>query len=116
MVVARPSRSAYNGHLTSILVVDQDIEFAELIRDGLRDRKYAAEAVHSARDALAYLDRNPVDIVVAHVHLSEVSGLELVSRLRERQSEVLGIVVTSQGSLETAVQAIRAGAYDFIAK
>ena len=102
--------------MTSILVVDHDIEFAELIRDGLRERKYAAEAVHSAKDAIAYLERNPVDIVVAHVHLRHVSGLELVSRLRDRQSEVLGIVVTSQGSLETAVEAIRAGAYDFISK
>jgi two-component system response regulator HydG len=70
----------------------------------------------SAREAIAYLDSNPVDIVVAHVHLREISGLELVSRLRDRQSEVLGIVVTSQGSLETAVEAIRAGAYDFISK
>jgi two-component system response regulator HydG len=102
--------------LTSILVVDHDIEFVELIRDGLRDRGYAAEAVHSAKDAIAYLDRNRVDIVVAHVHLRHVSGLELVSRLRDRQSEVLGIVVTSQGSLETAVDAIRAGAYDFLSK
>ena len=99
-----------------ILIVDQDIEFAELIRDGLRDRKYVAEAVHSARDALGYLERNPVDIVVAHVHLSEVSGLELVSRLRDRQSETLGIVVTSHGSMETAIRAIRAGAYDYISK
>jgi two-component system response regulator HydG len=102
--------------LTSILVVDQDVEFAELVRDALRDRKYAAESVHSAKAALSFLERNAVDIVVAHVHLSEVSGLELVARLRDRQSEVLGIVVTSQGSLETAVDAIRAGAYDFISK
>jgi two-component system response regulator HydG len=107
---------AYKGCLTTILVVDQDIAFADLVRDGLRDRKYAAEAVHSAKAALSYLERTPVDIVVAHVHLSEVSGLELVSRLRDRQSEVLGIVVTSHGSMETAVDAIRAGAYDFIAK
>ena len=102
--------------MISILVVDHDIEFAELIRDGLRDRKYAVAAVHSAEAAFAYLERNPVDIVVAHVHLRHVSGLELVARLRDRQSEVLGIVITSQGSLDLAVEAIRAGAYDFISK
>jgi two-component system response regulator HydG len=102
--------------LTSILVVDHDIDFAELIRDSLRDRKYAAEAVRSAKEALSYLEHNPVDIVIAHIHLREVSGLELVSRLRDRQPDVLGIVVTSQGSLETAVEAIRAGAYDVISK
>lgn len=91
--------------MTAILVVDHDIEFAELIRDWLRDRKYVAEAVQSAKDAVAHMDRNPVDIVVAHVHLRHVSGLELVSRLRDRQSEVLGIVVTSQGSLEPPLRA-----------
>jgi two-component system response regulator HydG len=102
--------------LTSILVVDQDVDFADLVQDGLRRGGYQADSVHSAQEALAYLERSSVDIVVAHVHLREVSGLELVSRLRDRQSEVLGIVVTSQGSMETAVEAIRAGAYDFISK
>jgi len=97
-------------------VVDQDVDFADLIREGLRGRGFQADSVHSANQALAYLERSPVDIVVAHVHLSEVSGLELVSRLRDRQSEVLGIVVTSHGSMETAVEAIRAGAYDFLSK
>ncbi len=108
--------AAYKGALTSILVVDQDIEFADLLRDGLRRRGYGAESVRSATEALAHLEKHPVDIVVAHVHLSEVSGLELVASLRDRQSEVLGIMVTSQGSLATAVEAIRAGAYDFISK
>jgi two-component system response regulator HydG len=107
---------AYSGFLTSILLVDQDVDFADLVQDGLRRRGYEANSVHSAKEALTHLDRRPVDIVVAHVHLSEVSGLELVSRLRDRQSEVLGILVTSQGSMETAVEAIRAGAYDFISK
>ena len=102
--------------MTSILVVDHDIEFAELICDGLRDRRYLVAAVHSAREAISYLEQHPVDIVVAHIHLREISGLELVASLRDRQSEVLGIVVTSHGSLETAVDAIRAGAYDFITK
>jgi DNA-binding NtrC family response regulator len=102
--------------LTSILVVDQDVDFADLVGDGLRRRGYLVASVRSAVEAMAHLERKPVDIVVAHVHLSEVSGLELVSRLRDRQSEVLGIVVTSQGSVESAVGAIRAGAYDFISK
>jgi DNA-binding NtrC family response regulator len=102
--------------LTSILVVDQDLEFAELIRDGLQDRGYTTAAVSSANAALDHLERNPVDIVVAHVHLRDISGLQLISRLRDRQSEVLGIMVTSQGNMETAIEAIRAGAYDFISK
>ena len=107
---------AYNRPLTSILVVDQDVDFADLLQDGLRRCGYDAKSLYSAPEALTYLDRHPVDIIVAHVHLREVSGLELVSRLRDRQSEVLGIVVTSHGSMETAVEAIRAGAYDFITK
>jgi two-component system, NtrC family, response regulator HydG len=102
--------------LTTILVVDRDLEFAELVRDGLRDRKYEANAVDSHKAALAYLDRNPVEIVVAHLHLRDASGLDLVARLRDRHTETLGIVVTSQGCLATAVEAIRAGAYDFICK
>jgi two-component system response regulator HydG len=102
--------------LTTILVVDRDLEFAELLRDGLREREYEAFAVDSHKDALAYLDRNPVDIVVAHLRLRDASGLDLVARLRDRDTETLGIVVTSQGCLETAIEAMRAGAYDFICK
>ncbi|MEJ7596384.1 MAG: sigma-54 dependent transcriptional regulator [Kofleriaceae bacterium] len=102
--------------MTCILVVDQDLEYAELIRDGLRERRYAVAATSSAKAALAYLAEHPVDILIAHVHLREVSGLQLVASLRDRHADTLGIVVTSQGNLETAVEAIRAGAYDFITK
>src|ERR1700759_4936780 len=96
----RPDPREYNGSLTSILLVDQDTDFADLVQEGLRRRGYEANSGHSAKEALAHLGRRAVDIVVAHVHLSEVSGLELVSLLRDRQSEVLGILVTSQGSME----------------
>jgi DNA-binding NtrC family response regulator len=102
--------------LTSIVVVDEDVDFADLISDGLRRLGYEAVSLSSAKQALAHLEHHAVDIVVAHVHLSEVSGLELVSRLRDRQTDALAIVVTSHGSFETAVEAIRAGAYDFISK
>ena len=100
----------------SILIVDADVDFAQLVRDGLRRRGYGAESVASATEAMELLTRLPFDIVVAHVHMEMVSGFELCAALRDRHTDVLGIAVTSRGNLDTAVAAIRAGACDFITK
>jgi two-component system response regulator HydG len=100
----------------SILIVDADLDFAQLVRDGLRRRGYEAEAVAAAADAIDLVRRLPFDIVVAHVHLEVMSGLALCEQLRDHHPGVLGIAVTSRGDLDTAVAAIRAGACDFITK
>ena len=100
----------------TILVVEDDIDVAGLMRDALRKHGFEADAVFSAADCLERLRTRPVDVVVTDVGMSGMSGIELCIELGKKHPEVLAIVVTGQGGLETAIAAIRAGAYDFITK
>ena len=100
----------------SILIVDHDVDGVAMLRAALRRRGYDVEAVGSGAEALGWLGAHQVDIVLAHLRMPGMSGAELCAALRGAHSEVLTIVVTGDGTLDGAIAAIRAGAYDYIAK
>jgi len=100
----------------SVLVVDDDVDTAQLLRDGLRRRGLSVNSVHSAADCLARLGTDAVDVVVTDIYMGDMTGLELCEQIRQRYPDVLSIVITGQSTLENAIGAIRAGAYDFILK
>jgi two-component system response regulator AtoC len=99
-----------------ILVVDDDADGAAMLRGSLRRRGYDLEVVRSGEEALAWLVGRQIDVVIAHLRMTGMSGLELCVALRERHSDIATIVVTGDGMLESAIAAIRAGAYDFVPK
>ncbi len=100
----------------TILIVDDEDDTAVLLRDSLRKRGFEVDSVNSAQQALDHLRTTPVDVVVTDVQMAGQSGIELCEELRQRYPDLLPIVLTGQGGLETAIAAIRAGAYDFITK
>ncbi|MEZ4365207.1 MAG: sigma-54 dependent transcriptional regulator [Kofleriaceae bacterium] len=100
-----------------VLVVDDEPEQGELLGDLLRRRGHQAEVVSSPTEALAVLAQHDIALVIADVHLGQgMTGLELCGKVRESWPDVPVIVVTGAGNLETAIGAIRAGAYDFVTK
>ncbi len=99
-----------------IIVVDDDHDTASMMRDALRRRGLDVVEAHSAMECLEHLALHPADVVVTDVLMPGMSGLELCQKLHELHPEVLAIVITGQSALDTAIGAIRAGAYDFIAK
>jgi two-component system response regulator HydG len=100
-----------------VLIVDDDTEICGLLTEGLARRGYAAEAVPGAQAALDLVKERDFDVVVADVQLVDgMNGIELCARLVEARPDVPVIVLTAHGNMETAVAAIRGGAYDFIAK
>jgi DNA-binding NtrC family response regulator len=100
----------------SVLLVDDAADSAHILRTSLRRRGYVVEAALSASEALAYLHGTPVDVVIAHLRMPGMSGLELCKALREEHPDLQTIVVTGQSSLDSAIEAIRAGAFDYITK
>ena len=107
---ARPNRTG------TILIVDDDRVSGSLLRDVLRDHGFTTEAVSSGQAALERLQGRPADLVLTDVHMPGMSGIDLCQELRERHPELLSIVLTGHGGLDTAIAAIRAGAYDYISK
>ena len=104
---------AVNG---TILIVDDDDDTAVLLRDSLRKRGFDVDSVNSAQQCLEHLRTDPADVVVTDVQMSGMSGIDLCQELRNRYPDLLPLVLTGQGGLDTAIAAIRAGAWDFITK
>ena len=99
-----------------VLIVDDDTSMCELLTDSLTQQGYETRWKGSAHDALAEIEQRAFDVVLTDINMKDMNGLELCQRATEAHPELPVIVITAFGSMETAVQAIRAGAYDFITK
>jgi two-component system response regulator HydG len=99
-----------------VLVVDDDPDMRGLIDAGLREVGIETRLCASAEEALATLPAEDFDVVVADFQMPGMNGLELCERIVAMRPDVPVVVVTAHGTVETAVGAIRAGAYDFVIK
>ncbi len=99
-----------------LLLVDDDRDLGETLSLGLRKRGNTVEWQPAAAPALEALAAGSFDAVVTDLHMRGSGGIDLCVRIAERWPDLPVLVLTAFGSLETAVQAIRAGAYDFISK
>ncbi|MEO7037564.1 MAG: sigma-54 dependent transcriptional regulator [Polyangiaceae bacterium] len=102
--------------MTGVLLVDDDRSLTETLQLGLSRRGYVVSTAASATEALNSLKSGEFDVVVTDLNMKGGSGIELCARIVEAHRELPVIVLTAFGSYETAVAAIRAGAYDFISK
>jgi two-component system response regulator HydG len=99
-----------------ILVVDDDRAMCEMLENALRRRGFEAVWRISAEEALRVLPTQDFDVVVTDLNMQGTSGLELCQQVVANRPDLPVVVVTAFGSLETAIGAIRAGAYDFVTK
>jgi two-component system response regulator HydG len=100
----------------NVLLVDDDRSLCEWVETALGKKGIGVTWRTSADEGLALLDAEDFSVVVADLNLRGMNGLELCERIVGSRPNTPVIVITAFGSLETAVLAIRAGAYDFIAK
>ncbi len=99
-----------------ILLVDDDRALCETLAIGLRKRDFAVTWKTSVEEALDTIDREDFDVVVTDLNMQGTSGLELCERVTAARRDLPVVVLTAFGNFESAVAAIRAGAYDFINK
>jgi two-component system response regulator AtoC len=99
-----------------VLVVDDEENIRVVLRTLLKKHNYQVEAAESAETALAQLERFDPDFVLADVRMSGMSGLELCSELKARSSLATVILMSAYGSVDLAIEAMKAGAYDYISK
>ena len=99
-----------------ILVVDDDQNMCELIEADMQRRGFHVSWYTSAEEALRILKDEEFDVVLTDMEMPGMNGIELCDRIVSNRPDVPVIVITAFGNLETAVEAIRAGAYDFVSK
>jgi two-component system response regulator HydG len=101
----------------TILLIEDDSALSDLIALSLETQGHKVLKTPSGEAGLRILGSEPIDAVVTDLSLQErMTGVELCSAVRERHEDVPVVVMTAYGTLETAVAAIRAGAYDFVTK
>jgi len=109
---AATERGAYR-----ILVVEDEQLMRSIIVQLLRSEGYEVLEANTAAGALQIFEGEKIDLAILDLNLSSGgSGLDLLGRIRDLDPEVMGIIVTAYASVESAVEALRKGAYDYITK
>ncbi len=100
----------------SVLIVDDEKSMCELIDTALSMRKYDTAWCQSADQALQQLSKRDFDVVLTDVRMPGTTGLQLCQQINQLRPDIPVVVMTAFGTLETAVAAMRSGAYDFLTK
>ena len=99
-----------------VMVVDNEQEMVKLMQRHLEGEGFAVTPVHSGAEALAALARDEFDVVVTDLVMDEVDGLAVLREAQRLQPRARVILMTAFASLETAIAALRQGAYDYLSK
>lgn len=101
-----------------LLIAEDDADLRELLLDDLEDAGYTTVAAVDGRTALTHIqrEREQVDLLITDVKMPGVTGQELLARMRELRPEAPVIVITAFGSVEQAVEMVKAGAFQYLTK
>ncbi len=102
--------------MAAILIVDDEKNIRTVFASYVRGRGHSAELAGSAAEALAILTQRPVDIVFSDVRMDGMDGLALLREIRGRRPDAVVILMTAYATVGQAVEAMRAGAYDYLVK
>ncbi len=100
----------------AVLVVDDDREMCELVEAGLRQRNYSVTWKTTPDEALEVLEHEDFAVLLVDVHMDGMGGLDLCRAALAKRPDLVAVVMTGFGTMEHAIGAMRAGAYDFITK
>lgn len=100
----------------SLLLVDDDRQVLYSMADWLRHQGYELDTAASRSEALMAVDRKSYDIVLADIRLGDGDGFDILAHCRQHRPTTSVILITGYGSVDSAVEAIRAGAFDYLTK
>jgi DNA-binding NtrC family response regulator len=112
--LTNPAGMADNGGMVKILVVEDNASMREMLASIVAEKGYEVDTAADVGSALALLRRNDYGMIVSDLQLPDMDGLSFLKKVRDMQLPF--IILTAYGSIEKAVEAIKEGAYDFIAK
>lgn len=100
---------------STILIIDDDEPIRSLLKEVLQPECDCVD-VGSAEEALSVLGTLNFDLVISDIQMSGISGLDLVPRIVGRTPETVVVMISGQQSIESAIEAMRVGAFDYITK
>lgn len=100
----------------NILIADDDKVIADILKDIISTPERKVDICHDGRAAVERIKTDHIDLVVVDLVMPEIGGLDVLKYAKKINPDIIGIIVTGYASLETAVTAIKEGAYDYIMK
>ncbi|MGH7429104.1 MAG: response regulator, partial [Candidatus Methylomirabilaceae bacterium] len=99
-----------------VLVVDDEANFRKLLVRELDRRGHEASAAEGGSNALEFLERHPVDVLLLDIKMPGLGGIDVMRRLQDAARPPEVIVMTGYASIPTAIEAMKLGAYDYVTK
>ncbi|HOA73448.1 MAG TPA: sigma-54 dependent transcriptional regulator [Phycisphaerae bacterium] len=99
-----------------ILIVDDDRIIVESLIEFLRLEGYEADGAHSYAEAMTALEQRSYAVVISDINMPTTNGFELLRVVKQRYPETVVVIITGYGTIESAVEAIKMGAYDYLTK
>ena len=101
----------------SVLLIDDDPGIRKLLTRELARRGLEVETAANGVEGLAHLDRHPSDVVVCDVRMPDMNGLEVLRKIKDRDPDTTEVIMlTGHGTIDSAIEAIKAGAYHYLTK
>jgi DNA-binding NtrC family response regulator len=100
----------------NLLVVDDEVELMQALCDSLRGHHYLVKGVSTPAEALEEFQHGDFDLLLTDLMMPGIDGIQLLRKALEIDPNVIGIVMTGQGTVQTAVEAMKVGAFDYILK
>src|SRR5262252_5785763 len=104
------------GGPASILVVEDDVAMRAMLREALEDDGYAVETAENGRAGVERVRKGGVDLVVSDVKMPDLDGLDMLREIKAVSPSPHVITITAFGSIDTAIRAVKLGAFDYITK
>lgn len=114
--VEAAARAAAARQRARLLVVDDDPAMCDLLREELEDEGFTVDVARGGRAALSRLARGDIDVVVSDVKMPDLDGLDLLREIQAQNPRPQVITITAFGSIDTAIRAVKLGAFDYITK
>ncbi|MCL4534780.1 MAG: sigma-54 dependent transcriptional regulator [Bacteroidetes bacterium] len=108
--------SVDEGALKHILVADDDPAIVGLLRDFLEAEGFSVSEAHNGKEVLARLDKAKPDVLLMDVRMPDLSGLDILQKVKEQGIDLPVLIMTAFGTSSIAIKAIQLGAFDYIAK
>ncbi|MFA5249785.1 MAG: sigma-54 dependent transcriptional regulator [Parachlamydiales bacterium] len=99
-----------------ILVADDEKLMRAFLKQALEEKNFEVTLAEDGREALALFLKEPFDLVITDMKMPQKSGLELLQELKKHEPNLLAIIMTAHGTIENAVEAMKAGAFNYLLK
>jgi len=100
----------------NIFIVDDEKAVADILKDCISDKERSIDVCYDGLEGIEHIQNNLYDLIIVDLMMPKVGGLDVLKYAKKANPDVLVIIITGYASLETAIMAVKEGAYDYIRK